>query len=91
MLQKAKDKPPDKCPKCGGADRQARILAGHPVQGQRLVHHRLRQEELPFGFSQGRDQVRRGPVLRRRDQGQVRQIVRITAPRRSFATGERWS
>ena len=33
-----------RCPSADGAGREAAVVAGHPVQGHRLVHHRLRAQ-----------------------------------------------
>ena len=42
VIQKFSDAPIEVCPKCGGAGSEAAVVAGDPVQGIGLVHHRLR-------------------------------------------------
>ena len=44
-IQKFSDPPLEVCPKCGkGPVQKAALVARDPVQGIRLLHHRLRQE-----------------------------------------------
>ncbi len=55
VIQKFSDTPLTECPKCQGPVRKLFVLAGHPVQGVGLLHHRLRQEERHGrGIGQGR-------------------------------------
>ena len=41
-LQKLRDKPLQKCPKCGGPLGEAHLFSGHPIQRLGLLHHGLR-------------------------------------------------
>ena len=75
VIQKFSDAPIDVCPKCGRAGAEAAVVAGDPVQGQRLLHHRLR----------ARRQERHGAVQRR--PGQCRRESREVGPRRQRRQG----
>ena len=44
VIQKFSDPPVESCPKCGGTVHKLMLVARDSVQGQRLVHHRLREE-----------------------------------------------
>ena len=44
-IQKFSDALVSTCPECYGAVRKLPVVARHPVQGDRVVRHRLREEE----------------------------------------------
>jgi putative FmdB family regulatory protein len=67
VIQKFSDAPIEVCPKCGGAGEEAAVVAGDSVQGQRLLHQRLRAARATAP-------PRRRPRIR---QGDLRQQVGI--------------
>ena len=90
VIQKFSDATGHRVPEVPGRGAQAVLVAGDPVQGLGLLHHRLRQEERHAGrVAQGRGLGENRARSRRRAAARAKSRRRPTAaPSRSSSSGD---